>query len=106
MTGLDLDCGDAADEIITRGRNHERTMAVITSALAAEAKLLSALARHVAADQPRTKPRRNRSFVLRRGEDGVMAAEDIEVLAAEAAPEPAAAPAKTDTPRAPCEAFW
>ncbi len=43
MTDFDLDCAAAADELVNRGRNHERTMAVVKSALSAEARILSAL---------------------------------------------------------------
>src|SRR5260370_8963757 len=68
MAGLDLDCGDAADALLFCADQEQRTMAVITSALAAEAQVLSAVADRLAGNHPRNPPRTRSRRVLSAGD--------------------------------------
>jgi hypothetical protein len=70
----------------------------LRQAITAEAQVLSALAGNVAAEQPRTKPRRNRTIRVAGDEDGVMAAEDITEESMPGDGDPAQVPPTNDEP--------
>jgi hypothetical protein len=76
MIDFDADCADAAAAVLKRGQDDELIAAHLRETLPSMQAVATAVSR-VAGEQPRRKPRRNRSIRLRRDDEGVLVAEDI-----------------------------